>query len=228
MSAFDPKRTYRPFNTRLNPYDARPKPRGAAMRRRRFLTLLGSAVTWPLVSHAQQEHPHIRSIGPLKTYDQYRKEMLEKYYFDRLTGFTNTFDPKKKTVILLPGGMGSDLKRTDQPFPAPNNIFDYNLWVSMDTLSGANAPYLQIDQNLADGQQFVLCAEGPISFLGLSPYDQFISQGKRNWNLFVLGFDFRRSIEECANFFMKFITDFKAAICKECDSDPLPDEIGRA
>ena len=160
------------------------------------------------------------------TYDQYlqyREAMLDAYYFGQLTGFASTFDLNKKTVILLPGGMGSHLKRTDQPFPAPNNIFDYNLWVSMDTLSSGNAPYLQIDQNLADGQQFVVGAQGPISILGLSPYDQFISQGKRKWNLFVLGFDFRRSIEESAKFFMKFITDFKAAIYNEYGYDPLPD-----
>jgi hypothetical protein len=120
--------------------------------------------------------------------------------------------------------MGSGLKRTDQPFPAPisNNIFDYQVWVGMDTLSGLNAPYLQIDQNLADGQKYVVGAQGPISILGLSPYDQFISRGKQKWNLFVLGFDFRRSIEECTKFFMKFITDLKAVIYKERGYDPLP------
>jgi len=121
------------------------------------------------------------------TYCQYREAMVAAYYSGQLTGLISRFDPTKETVFLLPGGMGSGLNRTDQKYPAPSpNVFDYQVWVGPQTIFGGNAPYLQIDQNLADGQQYVVGAEGPISILGLSAYDTFISHGRQEWNFLIL------------------------------------------
>ena len=93
----------------------------------------------------------------------------------------------------------------------------------MQTFSPGNARYLQIDQNLADDGQYVVGAYGPICFIGLTPYDKLIWRAKDSWNLFIFGFDWRRSIEESAKLFMSFIQNFRDEVRQEFGYDPLPE-----
>jgi hypothetical protein len=113
----------------------------------------------------------------MSNYDEYRESKLGSYYDAQLTGFVNQFDPQRKTIFLLPGGMGSQLMRTEQAYPAQDpNIFDYQLWLGLQTFG--NARYLQIEKNLADYGQYVVGANGPMCFIGLTAYDKLIELAK--------------------------------------------------
>jgi hypothetical protein len=44
-------------------------------------------------------------------YQQYRASLIKGYYDHQLEALMSRFDPDHKTVILLPGGMGSEVRR---------------------------------------------------------------------------------------------------------------------
>jgi pimeloyl-ACP methyl ester carboxylesterase len=162
--------------------------------------------------------------GRAMAYEEYRKSMLESYYSGQLTSFVSQFDPKRKTIFLLPGGMASQLVKSDQAYPTQDpNFFDYQAWLGLQTFSPGNARYLQIGKDLADDGQFVVGSHGPICFIGLTPYDKLIWRAKDNWNLFIFAFDWRRSIDESAEYFMSFIRNFRDQVRQEFEYDPLPD-----
>ena len=76
MSAYDPKRTFARFRyTGAIPY----RPLGEAMRRREFVTLLGSvAVIWPLAARAQQTG-RLRRVGVLIPFPDDREPLVKDY-----------------------------------------------------------------------------------------------------------------------------------------------------
>src|SRR6185295_1484970 len=95
MSAFDPKRTFQPSQTPSEHRDpllpSRVRASGATMRRREFITLVGSAaVFWPLAARAQQAEkvprvgflgPQSRTASPMVDYYQAFSSQLEKNGF---------------------------------------------------------------------------------------------------------------------------------------------------
>ena len=56
------------------------------------------------------------------SYEQYRASLIQSYYDYQLETLMSDFDPRRPTVILLPGGMGSQLERTERAYPANPNL----------------------------------------------------------------------------------------------------------
>ena len=155
------------------------------------------------------------------TYDEYRRILIDQYYDYQLESFINGFAPGKPNVILLPGGMGSQLERTRQPFPASPNVINDVVWLDRGILTG-DALTLEIDNDGKDYKSHVIGAHGPLSF-GTAPYGKLKDFArKEHWNFCVFGFDWRRSLAESARGFQRFIQNFERGVKDKYGSSQEP------
>jgi hypothetical protein len=65
------------------------------------------------------------------SYDQYRTALIEGYYQNQLETLMSGYRPNRPTVILLPGIMGSQLERTNKPYPADNAVINDIVWMDL-------------------------------------------------------------------------------------------------
>ncbi|MEJ1398783.1 MAG: hypothetical protein RPU52_14870 [Candidatus Sedimenticola sp. (ex Thyasira tokunagai)] len=137
------------------------------------------------------------------------------------------FDPYRKTVILLPGGMGSHLERSPEKFQGePMSFDDYDpVWMDTGILFG-DARKMEIDSQGRDKDGHIIVPNGALHFL-IDSYDgteKFFTDGRNgDYNYTVFGFDWRRPIEECAAVLEEFLTLFKSMALKRFGRNPLPD-----
>ena len=128
------------------------------------------------------------------TYDEYRRILIDQYYDYQLESFINGFAPGKPNVILLPGGMGSQLERTSQSFPASPNVINDVVWLDFGIAAG-DALTLEIDNDGRDYEFHVIGAHGPVSFISTTPYGKLEDFARNeDWNYCVFGFDWRRGM----------------------------------
>ena len=162
------------------------------------------------------------------SYEDYRKQQIQAFLHLQLRRFLDGFNPHSPTVILLPGGMGSELARTRRPFneaapPNPNPIDD-TIWMDIGVVFNSDALKLEIRNDLRDYKSFVVTADGPVCFASLTPYDDFLDFAKsQNWNIVVFGYDWRRPLQESADFLKFFVDEFRRRVIAAHQSDPLPD-----
>jgi pimeloyl-ACP methyl ester carboxylesterase len=142
--------------------------------------------------------------------------------------------PGRRTLFLLPGGMGSQLLRARKPYndggPA-GQTFQYDkVWLTLETFLG-DALTLAMHK---DGQGVfrdlgnrIMVADGAVELLGLTPYSHFLAWCELNdLDWFVFGWDWRRRIEETTAFFLSlFLPAFRSAVMGACGADPLQDFV---
>jgi PGAP1-like protein len=156
------------------------------------------------------------------TYDEYRRALIDQYYDYQLESFINGFTPGKPNVILLPGGMGSQLERTSQPFPTSPNVINDVVWMDLGIVAG-DALTLEIDNEGRDYKSHVTGAHGPFSFIGMTPYNELEDFARNEeWNYCVFGFDWRRSLAESAGNFQRFIENFDSGVKEKYGSSQEP------
>jgi hypothetical protein len=118
---------------------------------------------------------------------------------------THRNDPNQRTVILLPGGMGSELARANRPFDGVlGGSYSYEtLWVDLAKIFlEQGALLLQMNGNEDDNKQFIV-ADGPLRNCALHPYDGFTEWcGVNGLDLLMVGWDFRRDADWVVNFLL--------------------------
>ena len=111
--------------------------------------------------------------------------------------------PDKKLIFLFPGGMGSQLCHYNQTFPTPPRDSRV-LWLACNFFA-AGAEKIWLNKDNTDARHQYVVADDAIDFLSIQPYLGFkgwCSRSSININLFVFGYDWRRSAQEAATYFL--------------------------
>jgi len=186
------------------------------MRRREFIRLFGSAAVWSLGP--------ARAQPQVEDYENYRTRLIDLYYDNQLETLVSRFQPNRKTVILLPGGMASQLQRTREAFPTWPNVPQDVIWLNVGLLTLRDGLKLEIDDAGKDKDAYVVVAHGPITFFKERPYQKLEDRARgRGWNYSVFGFDWRRPLTESSANFASFIREFRERVRKRFGTDPIPD-----
>src|SRR5262249_38383424 len=116
-----------------------------------------------------------------------------------------------RTIIFFPGGLGSALRRAEEPYQSGPSDFD-DFWLELGLLvpffGGVDALAMTGDEDSEDRiviphREIKICPIGNL-FGGVGPYDRFKKWAKDNGlDLFIFGYDWRRRPE----YILKFFTD---------------------
>ena len=160
------------------------------------------------------------------TYRTARNRSIRDALGRRIEDFARHYRPGQPTVVLLPGGMGSQLDRSyrryrrddDRPFERYDPI-----WMDLGILFGNDALKLEIQSSGRDVGDHIVIPDGPLDFL-VSAYDgtkRFFRE-EREWNYICFGFDWRRPITECAGYLETFLNRLGRRVQQLKGESPLP------
>jgi hypothetical protein len=154
----------------------------------------------------------------MSTYEQKRDdEYLNRFYCpfsDFIKRYNANLSSTHKTIFLFPGGLGSQLLRATVDFNQGPPFLYLPAWIDplLPTGTAINLQ-TQTPPDYDDYQQHFIVPYGCIDCPPfLRPYAGFINWCQNsNIDLFVFGWDWRRSSEAAANFFLnRFLAAFDA------------------
>ena len=159
------------------------------------------------------------------TYRTARNRSIRDALGRRIEDFARRYRPGEPTIVLLPGGMGSQLDRSvrryrsdgDLPFERYNPIWmDLGVLFAGDTLKLA----MQAGRDLAN---HIVIPDGPLDFL-VNAYDgtERFFLCERGWNYICFGFDWRRPVTEWAGFLETFLKRLGQRVKQLRGESPLP------
>jgi hypothetical protein len=162
----------------------------------------------------------------MATYEQMRDNEYSARLDAAIEAFAHQFkrDTKseRKTVILFPGGVASQLARSRYRRNRPRRAYR-TAWLEFSVLCGAFADLAFESGGLIDKDERYIVPDGPVDFFpGVQPYVGFEQWCAQNWiHLFVFGWDWRRPMPDSANFFLEvFMPKFEEAF-RGCRPHPL-------
>ncbi len=155
-------------------------------------------------------------------YFQARRAEVERAMLEQIDRFVACYDPKRETVLVVPGTTGSQLDRSSRPFSGRlDRLGGYDpVWLDTGALWGDIAR-LEIDAERRDVGDYIIVPNGPIA-LYVSPYDYTEKYFARHgFNYVLFSYDWRRPLDEAAaqlDFFVEQLADRIAARHRgECD-----------
>ena len=109
------------------------------------------------------------------TYAEARKKEVRRGYVGRLNNLIGRYRPGQPTVILLPGGMGSQLDQSTKPYhdgdPLPLNPYD-TIWMDkgISPIFTRDILKTEIKMDDRDWRNKMVVPNGPLRFI-TEPYD---------------------------------------------------------
>ncbi len=158
----------------------------------------------------------INKGGIQVTYFQNLNRLTLKELELRASQFAESYDGDKKSVILIPGGMGSKLLQckaqfiADQPFP-PNPAFR-EIWVSLASVIRGGIAHLRMGSNQHDWEDHPIIAAGEMNTV-VKSYDgteAFFLE--KNVNYTEFGFDWRREVRAATGYLRTFLRMIKEKV----------------
>ena len=134
------------------------------------------------------------------TYDATLRLEQKAFNDEAIRYFCDAYRPYRPTIVLLPGGLGSQLQWSEEPYGAASaTTFSYDrTWLDLGILIG-DGLNLSMTPPYDKGRHIVV-ADGPVNvWLGLTsfaPYARF-AQVLDYWgiNVLVMGWDWRRPLD---------------------------------
>ena len=165
------------------------------------------------------------------SYEQWRMTAVRNVYSQTVSNLLSNYDPTSPTIVLLPGGMGSQLDQSLDTYrnagaPPPS---DYDtVWIDDGIFEYKDGLKLEIDKRGRDKGGHVIVPNGALRYhmddnFEITPYEEtekyFSDLG---WNFVTFGFDWRRSLIENASNLNSFLTLFYEETRRKHNIDPLP------
>ena len=152
-----------------------------------------------------------------------RREIIQAHE-RQIEEFARTYKPQRPTVLLIPGGMGSQIDRSKKAYGGAGSLpLRYDpIWMDTGIVFDKEALQLEILPNDVDIGRHICIPNGPLRFL-LKPYNETEKYfSDKDFNYLVFGFDWRRSIQESAGFLQFFLRTLKNRVIDLHQEDPLP------
>jgi hypothetical protein len=147
-------------------------------------------------------------------YEQYRASLIKGYYAYQLETLMSGFDPDRKTVILLPGGMGSQLERTEHAYPANPNVINDVIWLDLGiAFPKYDGLKMEADDAEKDKDEFVVAAHGPLSFLTQTPYGEPVSHPSWERTVKERAATFHSTVHFASRLVRKFLMSLSCCPC---------------
>jgi hypothetical protein len=158
------------------------------------------------------------------SYDSTRRRIIHDIHQARIIEYAKRYRPGFPTIVLLPGGMGSQLDRSPQPFTGDGSVPGTgfgNVWLDLGVFFGRDAELVEIQATDFDLDDHIIVANGPLMF-PVNAYDgakRFFEQ--LGWNYIVFAYDWRRPIAAGAAFLEEFLAALRAEVLAR-KGDPSP------
>ncbi len=153
-----------------------------------------------------------------------RANAVRNAYAASIARFSQWYRRGRPTVVMLPGGMGSQLDRSSDPFDGnpPRFTPATTVWMDAGVFFDADGLKLEIDAEGRDIDNYVIVPNGPLRFLFVA-YDGTEQWAQdSNFNYIVFGYDWRRPIEEAAGYLEDFLALLRDTVRRRHDENPLP------